>query len=331
SPSIKKTDNSFILKNKYEIDDLFINRYKEDCILITGQVQSGKTRHIIEIIKRAIIEYKFNIIIVIGGYNNKLLKQTHERLKKELNKINPEDDIYFDFKVTEWKNDIERIDSNNIYNILKNTENLKSLLKLLKHQNKHLKNSKILIIDDECDFFSIQTLKSQKETENEENKIMNTSIYETLKNIYSQLKENQIDSLYINVTATPFANIINNYEENFGVKAIYSLPINDEYNGLKYFNDNAFKHFITSSFFFNNEQLKYINVIVFWLMQTIIYLKTTGNKESELIIFDSIQKYDHFKTFNIIKENIRHNSNSFKDSFYFLKSIYDEFKSISID
>jgi peptidase E len=54
--------------------------------LCIGQVQSGKTRKILEIIKIA-IELKYNYIILFGGNTNSLLNQTQERLEKELSEF----------------------------------------------------------------------------------------------------------------------------------------------------------------------------------------------------------------------------------------------------
>lgn len=316
-PKVIKKLNPWISRDKYVIDDIFQNQ--EDCLLITGQVQSGKTKHIIEIIKEAITKYKFNLIIVLGGYNNKLLNQTQERFEKELKDINTKDSKAFEFQTVKWNNKIEMLFSNNIYNVLKNIENIKHLLTLIK--NIKFKNSRILFIDDEADFFSIKNQKNSNDSK---------KIYDYLKEIYNNIKTNFPNSLYINVTATPYANIINNYDNDFGVNALYSLPINDEYKGYNYFQENKEKHFIIDEnlFFTKDDNQKYINVITFWLMLSILYFKNNGN-ESELIIFNDINKEEHKKIENIIKNKILYNKEFFIKSFYEIKEKYSYLKGIN--
>lgn len=332
-PTLIETKCNYIDKEKYEIDDLFKNIYKENCVLITGQVQSGKTKRIIEIIRHAALNEEFNSIIVIGGYNNKLFLQTQERLKSELNNIKPKNDICHQFKVVEWKNNISYLEPNCIYNILKNAENLKSFLKAFKHmQHMNWNDSKILIIDDECDFFSIKNYKVTKSEDDKNDKILNDSIYDSLKKIYHEMNKYP-GSLYINVTATPYANIINNYDKDFGINAIYSLPINSEYNGLKYFNKNVSKHFVTNNFFFENNENKYIDIVTYWLMQTILYFRTIdiNQRKSELIIFDETKKQIHSEIYNIILKSIKENENIFKQRYQFIKAQFNHFNDVSFE
>ena len=115
-----------ITTNKnYNFRDILESK-EDEIVLCVGQVQSGKTRKILEIIKIA-IDLKYNYIIIFGGTTNPLLNQTQERLEEEL----------IDFIISEKlqigsiKN-YERAFNKNIpllFNIIKNAQTIDNLRK----------------------------------------------------------------------------------------------------------------------------------------------------------------------------------------------------------
>jgi len=214
-----------IISNKIDnnINDYVNNVFKIDTpekILLIGDVQSGKTKAIIEIIRNA-CKNNYKIVIVFAGHVDLLTKQTYDR-------INESFDNESSYKVLHYENFDENLAEINqhyryknsviIFNLLKSKAIIKNLDWINKIIRSHVPSS-ILVIDDEGDFFSLE--KNDKK-----------HIADNIKIWYNELDWNK---KYISVTATPFDNIefanINQYDRS----VLLPFYKNDEYTGNNFF------------------------------------------------------------------------------------------------
>ena len=175
--------------------------------LVVGYVQSGKTMSF-TLLSALAHDNGFRVIIYFTGNKNNLLDQTTERLKKDLLNKSANRDF---FKIHENPNS-SNIDQ--ICNELQRSSKPTILITVLKH-NKYidqltsifstqkiksiLKNSGVLIIDDEADQASLNgyAYKNSKSEEWEEDEY--TTTYSSILKLRSSLPNHS----YIQYTATP--------------------------------------------------------------------------------------------------------------------------------
>jgi len=190
--------------------------------LVMGYVQSGKTANYISLINKA-ADVGYKLIILIAGIHNNLREQTQKRvnegfigfdnLDKVLKGVGLVDNKRIPGSLTSTLNDFKKTNLQSLginpkdYNepiilvIKKNYSTLNNILNWLKGTTTEEKLSSypLLIIDDEADNASINTKKDP----NESTKI-NKQIREML-NLFDR-------RCYVGYTATPFANIFINPE-----------------------------------------------------------------------------------------------------------------------
>ena len=229
--------------------------------LVMGNVQSGKTQNYLGLINKA-LDVGYKTIIVLGGHLNDLRMQTQERIdegvigrqsrhiietsiqqygpigvgKYHQTKITPATTTKGDFT----KSFADRFAVNLtqeepvIFTIKKHSPVIEALSDwirdehFLKHKNKL--DQPMLLIDDEADYASINTKSHKKEVTTTNNLIRN------LLSLFSK-------STYVAYTATPFANIFidpndNCYSENddlFPSDFMIKLPVPDKYLGQDFF------------------------------------------------------------------------------------------------
>lgn len=173
--------------------------------LVVGYVQSGKTANFSAVITKAVDEgYRF-IIVLAGMYNN-LRRQTQERLDNdvlsacdECKSVKALTDVTGDisWKPIQWgfknKNDVF------FAVVKKNSRRLENLLHKLEVANQKglLDNVPVLIIDDESDQATPNTAKEDEEY---------SGINRLLRRIWDQVSTGS----YVAYTATPFANVLMN-------------------------------------------------------------------------------------------------------------------------
>ena len=175
--------------------------------LVVGYVQSGKTMSF-TLLSALAHDNGFRVIIYFTGNKNNLLDQTTERLKKDLFNKSANRDFY---KIHENPN-TTNIDQ--ICNELQRSSKPTILITVLKH-NKYidqlttifstqrvksiLKNSGVLIIDDEADQASLNgyAYKNSKSEEWEEDEY--TTTYSSILKLRSSLPNHS----YVQYTATP--------------------------------------------------------------------------------------------------------------------------------
>lgn len=219
----EKTDD-FIVRNVNNIFS-FENENGNKRILCIGQVQSGKTRNILEIIKKA-TELEYDLILFLGGTTELLRKQSADRLEEYRD--------YYESKnyLVLSKDFASNIASNLIRNkkiiitITKAENDLTNVYNSIK--DAPLRNKKFLIIDDECDYGSVNTKKDI---------ISPSSYHEKIEKISSRTDNTTL----LSFTGTPFANILNSYNinddsQNSNYKIVV-LENSNDYCGLKKFNE----------------------------------------------------------------------------------------------
>lgn len=205
--------------------------------LVYGNVQSGKTAHIASLIAMY-ASSGCNFIIVFSGVTKNLRLQTQERLRHDLgidekacyDLITATSDL-----LGKSEQNIQgRINNNKpcIGVFKKSPAALKRLLKYIKNTNddKFWIKKQVLIIDDECDQYSLNVKKMVDDENGEE------FSRSTINGILVEIMNTFERYCYVGFTATPFANVLNEkpgkdslYPKDF----IYSLETNEKYYGAK--------------------------------------------------------------------------------------------------
>ena len=229
--------------------------------LVVGHVQSGKTANFAGLLALA-ADNGFNLFIVLSGIIDNLRRQTEERLLSDLR--NGESSIVWNSinnpKITKDLNSLPTavsLGNINRYIIvsLKNVTRLKNLRDWLWHDQNVSKNMKILLIDDEADQASINTLV-EKNDATTINRLIREIVHggELHKDIFlnpakirkdRNLKNKTIERYnslikygsmnYIGYTGTPYANILNETGRTslFPFNFISSLKTSSTYFGSK--------------------------------------------------------------------------------------------------
>lgn len=175
--------------------------------LVVGYVQSGKTMSFETVISLA-KDNRYGLVILFAGTKTNLQQQSEERLIKDLEigeedywshfstsqNIQPEQVIG---KLNSWKtNQLQK--KSIIITVLKQAVHLQNLHSLLKKMP--LKGVPTLIIDDESDQASLNTLASKIRT-GKENSNAKSTIYEWICNVRKVIPHHS----YLQYTATPQA------------------------------------------------------------------------------------------------------------------------------
>ena len=244
--------------------------------LVMGSVQSGKTANMIGLVTMA-AHYDWNIFIILSGSIDNLRKQTRDRFFSDLSNSpgvswhvmdytsNPdymldvgEQKKYLadDLKLNTYQ---EGAKTGNwlhryVFVCLKNSTRLKNLIYWLHSQESKASKMRILIIDDEADQASVNTVKMGMVADEEEieRTAVNQLIIDLVRGCDSEGNKysKQFQAMnYISFTATPYANVLNEaYRESlypsnficslpeskeyFGPKAIWGSKYDDKYNGI---------------------------------------------------------------------------------------------------
>lgn len=237
--------------------------------LVMGNVQSGKTQNYIGLINKA-IDCGYKTIILLGGHLNDLRKQTQERvdegvlgreskhlidIKKgktvpigvgefSINNVNSGTTTIGDFtkdfadKLGFSLNGSDPV----VFTIKKHSGMMKRLFEWIRDHHfldletgKKLENP-LLLIDDEADYATVNTKHHREEI---------TSTNEGIRNLLSLFSRNT----YVGYTATPFANIFIDPDENsysdkddlFPSDFMVKIPAPNNYMGQNYYFDGSSK------------------------------------------------------------------------------------------
>lgn len=180
--------------------------------LLVGKVQSGKTSNL-ELLTALAFDNGYNMLVILGGYDTDLLRQSTERFGQTFDSVSGED--FFDstapavFTTNETtKESIDMASLNPktakqlilsqrpiIITCLKRSVALKKTIRTLETLMEELPDLKPFIIDDEGDQASLNVAKDKDNDA--------TATYAAIRHMKNVLK----NPLYLSVTATPEANI----------------------------------------------------------------------------------------------------------------------------
>lgn len=230
--------------------------------LVMGSVQSGKTANMIGLVTMA-AHYDWNIFIVLSGTIENLRKQTRDRFYRDLTRSGGLSWHVMDYSSNpDYMNDIntnqryladdldlnifqEGKSSNKwmhryVFICLKNSKRLQNLITWLHSKKTRSAKMRLLVIDDEADQASINTVKMGNPADEEE--IERTAVNQLIIDLVKGCEADGSLSLapfqavnYVSFTATPYANVLNEaYKESlYPSNFICSLPESKEYFGAK--------------------------------------------------------------------------------------------------
>lgn len=271
----------------HDILDIFENKNK---VILVGQVQSGKTAKVIELIKTAINDYKYDLVIYLSGLTKDLNNQAFDRLSSDYigNVVN----------ISEIKK-IKDLSSLVIVT-LKEIQNLIKLIKFIEFHKTSF--NKILVIDDESDYGSINYGSTSNKDDSEIIKPIYEKIYVDIFNI---CKKGGV----LQLTATPFVNLLT-------IKDLYSkadpfvfvLPTSNNYTGVLFFNqlNNFWYPIIPNSLKKEAEIDGYkdylISALFIWVYKSYLLYKDSNikNKGSDFLINISSENFIHEKIIEIL-------------------------------
>ncbi len=255
SKHVEKYGEKGASKIREDIDKIFVDLVRQGNsekpetpqkrnTLLVGKVQSGKTSNL-EYLTALAFENDFNLLVIIGGYNNVLLSQTTERFRKTFeiastpsttgNKNTP---VLF----TSGANDNLPLESLNATLLKRFLENKTPVIlcvlknaRRLKQVNAFLKQTipdelKAFVIDDEGDQASLNIAKDKEKDA--------SATYEAIK----EMKQLLNNPLYLSVTASPHANIFLDDLSDLRPSTIHLLYPGDGYRGAEAYHlqDNSY-------------------------------------------------------------------------------------------
>lgn len=196
--------------------------------LVVGDVQAGKTLNYIGLMNLA-VDVGYKNIILLTGTTEELRKQTQHRVDEGFIGaysetlltdspifcgVSNNQNKYFAITLTSFDCDfsasssramafkLSSLDLPKIFIIKKNARVLEQVFKMVNKDADILNKDSVLIIDDECDYASLNTKKDEDPT------AINSAIRRLL-GLYAK-------STYVGYSATPFANIFVNPEAEYG-------------------------------------------------------------------------------------------------------------------
>lgn len=211
-----------------------INNENSKTGLAIGYVQSGKTLSFTTVSALA-SQNGFNAIIIIAGSTTKLVDQTTERLKNDL-EVYSRSEISWNLFKNPKKNQVNEISGVMeeglfkekpvlLITVMKNIIHLKNLNSLLSSSKIKSLNLKVLIIDDEADQASLNT-KASKKNEDEA-----SATYDSLKKIRNNIKNHT----YLQYTATPQGPLLISILDILSPDFVKILTPGLKYTGGNYF------------------------------------------------------------------------------------------------
>ncbi len=195
--------------------------------LVVGDVQSGKTANYLGLINMA-FDYGYRIVVLLAGMTDSLRVQTQKRMDQgvigaisdsigntiEYCGVGLTNHDHYAVPFTNRENDFAKFIQKNlnatindfkkpvVLVVKKNKRILESVMARLRPALQQYGSNSILVIDDEADNASISTAKPGKDP---------TSINRCIRDIFNSFPF----SSYVGFTATPFANIFINPDEEF--------------------------------------------------------------------------------------------------------------------
>ena len=281
---------------------------KNNNILLIGKVQSGKTSNL-EMFTAIAFDNGFKCVVIYGGYDGTLLKQTSKRFEKTFD-MEDDQDYKPEFFVTNNGKSVEAIEEY-IIDILIEEEKPIVFISMkqpnaLKKVNSALtklvsKDLKTFIIDDEGDQASLNTKFKVNE------KSPTYLEIERMKSILS-------DPLYLSVTATPQANVLLGGYSRLKPDSLVLIKPGDDYIGSDFFHlDESLVKIINDNDIEildkGNMPSSLYNAIYYFIIASALMIKKTI-KHSDMIIHTARGNENHKDIYTQVHSLIT----SFKDN-----------------
>lgn len=254
-------------------------------LLIVGKVQSGKTANL-ELLSGLLFDNDYRVGVIYGGYDNTLLNQTIERFRSSFN--SQDIIIISSFEITpnhssQLKTLLENKNKKIIFITIKNSNGIDKITEVIKNLD-GLK-SKLFIIDDEGDQASLNT-------EFKKSKISAT--YESISSMMMGVE----DPLYLSVTATPQANILQPYFSKITPKDATILMSGPKYYGANKFHIEYDKIIEIPEHVRNNEakaNIYIMNSVNYYILTSAILRKRENINKTRMIIHTTDKNIEHNK------------------------------------
>ena len=262
--------------------------------LLVGKVQSGKTSNL-ELLTALAFDNGYNFLVIFGGYDKDLLRQSTERFGSTFDTEGGEEVLYSETPVLFTTNDLTKeslsihsldpefakqlIDEKRpiIITCLKRPPAMKVALKAIVKVLENVSGVVPFIIDDEGDQASLNTAKDKARN--------STPTYKSI----VKIKEVLNNPLYLSVTATPQANIFQEDISALNPASIHTVQPGYGYNGASVYHlsENQIVETLpdTESALSMSDSLKEA-IYYFFIASTIKCLRATNKKDmrSDMII-----------------------------------------------
>jgi len=210
-----------------------LNDYYNHTQLVLGKVQSGKTTSFNSVISLA-LDNEFDLVILLGGRSNQLLRQNKNELSKNIanncyilssHKEDGGAQVISEFSIKPIK-----FGAKYLFVIMKQQDHLDHLAKLLSKARKDLKDVNTLIIDDEADNASLNTLINDDDIGAE------SRIYNSIKNLRQSIPRHSL----LQYTATPQSLLLTSATDQYRpLKARFVTPGKGYIGNSELFNEKS--------------------------------------------------------------------------------------------
>lgn len=300
--------------------------------LLVGKVQSGKTSNL-ELLTALAFDNGYKVLVIYGGYDDSLLKQTTDRFRATFDSPSEPD----------YSNEVPAIFSTSEKNPLDLTEEIfKELLdckpvifvsmkrpaamkkiNMLFSQFDMVK-IKSFIIDDEGDQASLNTAKDKKND--------GSATYKQI----VEMKRNLKNPLYLSVTATPQANI---YLDNFSAvkpASIHLIRPGIGYTGGDIYHLNDDNHIIEVIDEMDEETMTFLpeslkEAIRYFIIGSAVKNKLKANNAksySDMIIHSVREVSQHKEIYSCVSSFLDNYKNAFRNNNSDIELYFDELKKV---
>lgn len=262
--------------------------------LLVGKVQSGKTSNL-ELLTAFAFDNGYNLLVIFGGYDKDLLRQSTERFGSTFDTDGGEEVLYSESPVLFTTNELTKeslsihsldpefakqlIEENRpiIITCLKRPPAMKVALKAIVKVLENVSGIVPFVIDDEGDQASLNTAKDKARN--------STPTYKSI----VKIKEVLNNPLYLSVTATPQANIFQEDISALNPASIHTVQPGYGYNGASVYHlsENQIVETLpdSESSLSMSDSLKEA-IYYFFIASTIKCLRATNKKDmrSDMII-----------------------------------------------
>ena len=323
------------------MQQLYTDQDENHNSLLVGKVQSGKTSNL-ELLTALAFDNGYNFLIIFGGYDKELLRQSTERFGSTFETAGGEDVLdsenpvlFTTNELTKGSLSINSLDPEFVKQLLeeerpiiitclKRPPAMKATLRAISMVQESVSGIVPFIIDDEGDQASLNTAKD---------KARNST--PTYKNIV-KLKQALLNPLYLSVTATPQANIFQEDISALNPASIHTVQPGLGYDGasIYHLSENQIVETIQEeeSPLYVSESLKEA-IYYFFIASAIKRMRATSKKEmrSDMIIHVDRTVVAHNSIYSSIHDMLEEIKQAFanEDSIDFyvnnLRKSYDKF------